>query len=132
MTGAQRPEGLSDVFVGRLAERLDLHDVVDRVRAGRPWLVIIEGQSGVGKTAPARQALSDAEGMTVMSARSDVAETDLDYGVIEQLVRRVDAETLAAYPLLTEGAGGAAALVVGARRVKRGPRMAFRCRATLT
>jgi len=42
---AEGPE--EDVFVGRAAELDRLADVVARVRRGQPWLVTIEGESGV-------------------------------------------------------------------------------------
>jgi DNA-binding NtrC family response regulator len=47
-----------DVFVGRTAELAELADVVARVRDSQPWLVTIEGESGVGKTALARRCLA--------------------------------------------------------------------------
>ena len=115
MTGVRRSEGLSDVFVGRGDELRDLRDVVARVREGQPWLVTIEGLAGVGKTALARRAIAEAGGLTVLSARSDPAETDLGYSIVEQLVRRVDRDVLARFPLLAGGAGSSAPLAVGAQ-----------------
>src|SRR6516165_5847253 len=47
-----------DLFVGRAAELARLADVVARVRGGQPWLVTIEGESGVGKTTLARRGLA--------------------------------------------------------------------------
>jgi ATP-dependent Clp protease ATP-binding subunit ClpA len=38
-----------DVFVGRTAEIARVAEVATRVLAGQPWLVAIEGDSGVGK-----------------------------------------------------------------------------------
>ena len=51
-----------DVFVGRAAELARLADVVARVRGGQPWLVTIEGESGVGKTTLARRGLAAGSG----------------------------------------------------------------------
>src|SRR5215468_10345059 len=79
------PEG--DVFVGRKAELARLADVLARVRHGEPWLVTIEGESGVGKTALARRCLAAAPGQTAWWARADPGEADLEYGVIGQLLR---------------------------------------------
>ena len=64
---AEGPE--EDVFVGRAAELARLADVVARVRRGQPWLVTIEGESGVGKTALARRSLAWPAGLRVLWAR---------------------------------------------------------------
>ncbi len=85
------PEGQPrlGVFVGRAAELAQVTDVVARVKAGQPWLVTIEGDPGVGKTALARRGLAEAEvsGLRVLSARADQAEADLDFGIVDQLLR---------------------------------------------
>jgi DNA-binding CsgD family transcriptional regulator len=81
-----RPPPL-DVFVGRAAELARLADVIARVEAGEPWLVAIEGAPGMGKTTLARRCLAQASGLTVLSARADQAETDLDFGLVDQLLR---------------------------------------------
>jgi ATP-dependent Clp protease ATP-binding subunit ClpA len=47
-----------DVFVGREAELVRLSEIVSRAAAGQPWLVLIEGGPGVGKTALARRFLA--------------------------------------------------------------------------
>ena len=88
-----------DVFVGRTAELAQLADVLARVRRGQPWLVTIEGESGVGKTALARRGLA-AAGLTAWWARADPAEADLEYGIIGQLVAGAGRRALARYPLL--------------------------------
>jgi AAA ATPase domain len=76
-----------DLFVGREAELARVAEVVTLVEAGQPWLVAIEGAPGVGKTALARRCLAAAPGLTVLSARADQAETDLDFGLVDQLFR---------------------------------------------
>jgi DNA-binding NarL/FixJ family response regulator len=52
-------------------------------------LVTIEGDPGVGKTALARRCLAEAEGtgLRVLPARADQAEADLDFGLVDQLLR---------------------------------------------
>ena len=92
------PEG--DVFVGRKAELARLADALARVRQGEPWLVTIEGESGVGKTALARRSLASSAGLIALWARADPDEADLEYGLIGQLLRGVDRRVLARYPLL--------------------------------
>ena len=75
--------------MGRVAELSRVTEVIARVAAGQPWLVAIEGDPGVGKTALARCGLSKAEGvrLRVLSARADQAEADLDFGLVDQLLR---------------------------------------------
>jgi len=76
-----------DVFVGREAEVARVAEVLTRVETGQPWLVAIEGEPGMGKTSLARRCLTEAAGLRVLSARADQAETDLDFGLIDQLLR---------------------------------------------
>jgi DNA-binding CsgD family transcriptional regulator len=78
---------VKDVFVGREAELARFDDVMARVRQGQPWLVTIEGESGVGKTALARRCTASSPGLAVLWARADPSESDLDYGVVGQLLR---------------------------------------------
>jgi DNA-binding CsgD family transcriptional regulator len=104
-----------DVFVGRRAELARLADVLARVRQGQPWLVTIEGESGVGKTALARRSLASSTGLTALWARADPTEADLDYGIIEQLARGVERQVLARYPLLAGDVAGSSPFAVGAQ-----------------
>ena len=90
----------TQIFVGREAELAGFADVMARARQGQPWLVTIEGESGIGKTALVRRSLASAAGFSVLSARADPAESDLDYGIVEQLSRGVDGRLLGRYPLL--------------------------------
>ena len=76
-----------DLFVGRAAALASVAEVLTRVEAGQPWLVAIEGDPGVGKTALARRCLTGAAGLRVLSARAGQAETDLDFGIVDQLLR---------------------------------------------
>jgi DNA-binding CsgD family transcriptional regulator len=77
------------VFVGRAAELTRVAEVIDQVKSGQPWLVSIEGEPGVGKTTLARHCLADAtaQGLKLLSARADLAESDLDFGLVDQLLR---------------------------------------------
>ena len=80
-----------DVFVGRAAELARVAEVFARVETGQPWLVAIEGDPGVGKTSLARRCLAEAAGLRVLSARAGQAETDLDFGIVDQLLRTAGA-----------------------------------------
>ena len=78
---------MEDVFVGRVAELARFGDVLARVRQGQPWLLTIEGESGGGKTALARRGVASSPGLSVLWARADQSETDLEFGVVGQLLR---------------------------------------------
>ena len=57
MQDRRPPQG---VFVGRAAELAQVTDVIAMVETSQPWLVAIEGDPGVGKTALARRCLAEA------------------------------------------------------------------------
>jgi hypothetical protein len=105
----------ADVFVGRETELSRLADAAVRVRQGQPWLVTIEGESGIGKTALAKRLLASSTGLTALWARADQSEADLEYGIVGQLLRGVDRRVLARYPLLASGGTGASPFGVGAQ-----------------
>jgi DNA-binding CsgD family transcriptional regulator len=103
-----------DVFVGREAELARFAEVVARVEAGQPWLVVIEGDPGVGKTALARRCLTGVSGLRVLSARADQAEAELDFGLVDQLFRAAGGTLPSVLP--ADGASSAASsLAMGAR-----------------
>jgi ATP/maltotriose-dependent transcriptional regulator MalT len=103
-----------DLFVGRSAELASVAEVVTRVQAEQPWLVAIEGDPGVGKTVLARRCLSGTTGLRVLSARADQTETDLDFGIVDQLFRAAGGVFPTA--VLAGGAGShASSFAVGAR-----------------
>jgi AAA ATPase domain len=68
--------------------------------------VAIEGDPGVGKTTLARRCLAQASGLRVLSARADQAESDLDFGIVDQLLR---AAGDAVPPVPSTGGAGPAA-----------------------
>ena len=74
----------ADVFVGRTAELERVAEILRRAADGQPWLVAVESDPGMGKTALAGHAL---EGTRMLSARASQAESDLDYGIVDQLLR---------------------------------------------
>ncbi len=99
-----------DVFVGRAAERGQLAEVVARVEAGQPWLVAIEGDPGMGKTALVRRCLAEAAGLRVLQARASLPEADLDFGIVDQLLRPAGEAVLTA-----ETSAPTSSFAVGAR-----------------
>jgi DNA-binding CsgD family transcriptional regulator len=111
--GVQDRQTSLDPFVGRAAELARVAEVMARVKAGQPWLVAIEGDPGLGKTALARRCLAEATGLKVLSARADQAETDLDFGIVDQLLRAAGDGFPAALP--GDGTGSpASSFAVGA------------------
>jgi DNA-binding CsgD family transcriptional regulator len=103
-----------DVFVGRSGEIAQITELITRVRAGEPWVVAVEGDPGIGKTALVRQSLAGAAGLKVLWARADPAETDLDFGVVDQLLRAAGDEAPSVLAAAGPGAPGSS-FAVGAR-----------------
>ena len=104
-----------EVFVGREAQLRQIGDIVARVDDGEPWLVVIEGESGIGKSALGRRAAARAQPHALLMGRADRAEIDLDYGVVEQLLQRVDPQLVVGRRLLAGGIPfGASPFAVGA------------------
>jgi predicted ATPase len=91
-----------------------LTEVLTRVEAGQPWLVAIEGDPGVGKTTLARRCLAQASGLKVLSARADQAETDLDFGIVDQLLRTAG-DAVPAVPSAGGAGPAVSSFTVGAR-----------------
>ena len=76
------------VFVGRQRELEALEEGLARARGGQPWLVLVEGPAGIGKTSLVEQFLGAVADVTVLRASGDLSESDLPFGVVDQLLRR--------------------------------------------
>ncbi|WP_432042463.1 helix-turn-helix transcriptional regulator [Streptomyces cadmiisoli] len=89
-------------FVGREPELARLRDCARAVRRGRPWVVLVEGEAGIGKTQLLRRWLADPalEGFTVLRARCDTSERDFVFGAVQQLISSVPRTLLEEFPLL--------------------------------
>ncbi|MEU9704487.1 AAA family ATPase [Streptomyces sp. NPDC047981] len=97
---AMGDEGL---FVGREAELAKLREcAADVVTAQRPWVVLIQGEAGVGKTELLRRwrATGALDDFVVLRARCDLFEKDFAFGMIQQLIAPLPAELLEDFPLL--------------------------------
>lgn len=79
--------GDDSAFVGREAELAALAGDLARAVGGQPRLVLIEGPAGMGKTALVQRFLAEVGHARIMSASGDEGETNLPYGVVEQLVQ---------------------------------------------
>ncbi|GAA2989681.1 AAA family ATPase [Kitasatospora sp. NPDC127116] len=119
-----------EVFVGRGPESELFAACVAKARDGEAWLAVVEGEAGIGKSALARRVTATLEDFTVLWATGDPSETDLPGGVVSQLVRRVDRDVVAEFPLLAEDSavgvsahaiGGQLLLLLGALQESRGP-----------
>jgi predicted ATPase len=107
-----------EVFVGREGELAQVADVLARVAAGQPWLVAIEGDPGIGKTTLARRCLAQVPDLKVLSARGGQAETDLEFGLVDQLLRAsgdASRPTVAAGEAVPIFGSPASSFAVGAR-----------------
>ncbi|WP_216899723.1 helix-turn-helix transcriptional regulator [Nocardia alni] len=74
----------SPVFVGRSAQLRDVASFIDRAGAGRGAIVLVDGESGIGKTALIRQAadLACERGMRVMLGAGTELEQRLPFALI--------------------------------------------------
>jgi DNA-binding CsgD family transcriptional regulator len=103
-------------FVGRSAELRSLAGIADKVTTGSPQVVWIRGRAGIGKTSLVRAFVAGLTDFTVLWAAADPSETLADYGVVDQLVRRLPADVRGATPLLAGAVGSDAnPLAVGAQ-----------------
>ena len=81
----QRRSRPARVFVGRLPEQAELMAALTAARGGEPRVVILQGEAGIGKSSLVFKFLGDQQGIPVITASGDTAETALPYGVIRQL-----------------------------------------------
>ena len=90
-----------EVLVGRATEHAVAERAVERALDGAPQLLVIEGEPGVGKSALARAvaAMLPADAITLW-ARGDELERQLDFGIVDQLLREAAAAGLASPPAL--------------------------------
>jgi DNA-binding CsgD family transcriptional regulator len=69
---------------GREAEIQALGEALDRVAAGEPAIVLVEGEAGIGKTCLLAEVLADARGrgMQVAAGRAEELESSRPFGVL--------------------------------------------------
>jgi DNA-binding CsgD family transcriptional regulator len=78
-------------FVGRRAELAIVAEAMNAAREGRPQLVVVEGEVGIGKTAFLRRCQDVADGFVVLAVGAEESEAGLDWGVVSQLIARAPA-----------------------------------------
>ncbi|MEU9130592.1 AAA family ATPase [Kitasatospora sp. NPDC048540] len=101
-------------LAGRTGELKVLTECRSAVARGDPWLVMVLGEPGIGKTALVRRALAEGpDGLQVCWASCDQAERDIRYGVVSQLLHRLPAETAGRTELARSLTGAGSPLAVG-------------------
>src|SRR5437764_8281507 len=92
MIGAMPRRVSSPTFVGRVAERALLSEALERAVAGRPGMILVSGEAGVGKSRLLTEvtALSAEMGMAALSGMCfDVAAGTLPYAPFIEIVRQL-------------------------------------------
>jgi ATP/maltotriose-dependent transcriptional regulator MalT len=92
------------VFVGREAELATLDGALEDVRARGPRIVLIDGPSGMGKTALIQEFERTARAPTVLRASGEEAETGLAFGVIGQFVAQANVPPADGLSAIDDGA----------------------------
>ncbi|BBH67876.1 LuxR family transcriptional regulator [Actinoplanes sp. OR16] len=104
--------GDGELFVGRVRESEQLRACAGKVRAGDSWLAVVEGEAGIGKSALVRGLTSALTDFTVLPAIADASESDVPYGVLDQLARHTG-EAGPAAGVAPHVAGGGLLLMLG-------------------
>ncbi len=74
------------VFVGRAHELAELDAAAAAARSGRPRVVLVEGEAGIGKSSLLTQFSAGLQNASVLRASGDDAELRLPYGIVAQIV----------------------------------------------
>jgi len=75
-----------DHFVGRTDELAVLDAELQAVRAGRPRVVLVEGEAGIGKSSLLSRLVSEHRDVCVLRASCDEPEMLPDWGLADQLL----------------------------------------------
>ena len=89
MPAVGRPYHRAAVFVGRMAERSRVADLLAAARDGRARPLLVHGEAGIGKSALLTEVCAAADSWSVLAARGSRAEADLPYGGLQQLLAPV-------------------------------------------
>ncbi|MGW8955992.1 helix-turn-helix transcriptional regulator [Streptomyces sp. NPDC055709] len=103
------------LFVGREAELRRLRECAQLVRSGQPWVVLVDGEAGMGKTALVREWLAGEMTFNPLSGFGDASESDLAFGLVGQLIARVPRVRRERFVMLRDGGppAGASSVQVG-------------------
>jgi ATP/maltotriose-dependent transcriptional regulator MalT len=103
-----------DAFVARGAELDVMRSALSEARAGRPAIVAVEGEPGIGKTRLLRRFLAEEPDVEVLWASGDEAETSLEHGIVSQLWAATPADLRLDAPVPPDGAAGSDGFAAGA------------------
>jgi DNA-binding CsgD family transcriptional regulator len=107
--------GVTECFVARDGELDAMRSALGEARGGRPRIVAVEGEPGIGKTTLLRRFLAEAADVKTLWASGDETEISLEHGISSQLWAAIPADVDAAGgPALTGSAAGPDAFAVGA------------------
>jgi DNA-binding CsgD family transcriptional regulator len=107
--------GVNECFVAREGELSALHGALCEARDGRPAVVAIEGEPGIGKTTLLRRFLAEAPDVETLWASGDETEVSLDHGISSQLWAGLPPDVGAAGgPALPGNASGSDGFAMGA------------------
>ncbi len=84
------------VFVGRQRELAALAVALAAAREGKPRVVLIQGEAGIGKSSLVSEFLGARDDMPVVAASGEEAEAFLPYGLVRQLAAEAAAISAAA------------------------------------
>jgi DNA-binding CsgD family transcriptional regulator/tetratricopeptide (TPR) repeat protein len=84
LSGAHTAE--VDHFVGRTGELALLDAEMQAVRGGRPRVVLVEGEAGIGKSSLISRFVSGHQDVCLLRAGGEEAEMLLAWGVVDQLL----------------------------------------------
>src|SRR6202142_2495069 len=75
-----------DHFVGRTGALVVLDAEMQAVRGGRPRVVLVEGEAGIGKSSLISRFVSGHQDVCLLRAGGEEAEMLLAWGVVDQLL----------------------------------------------
>src|SRR3954447_24249032 len=79
-------------LVGRDAEMRALREAYRDASDGKPRVMLVEGEPGIGKTALVTSFLSELNDAQLISAQGLETEADIEYALLDQLLRAAGLE----------------------------------------
>jgi DNA-binding CsgD family transcriptional regulator len=102
------------VILGRETEQGLLSNLLDRLRSGEGWTLVVVGEVGIGKTTLLDWLGRGREGIAVLKAGGRESEADLPFTALADLLRRLEGRIALLPGPQARALGSALALVDGA------------------